>query len=395
MIDSRMTLMRVAWLAALVVALSAGPAGAQSLYWLDTNFGTPTLNKADANGVAVASVALDQGSLPEGLAVDAAGNLYWTEAAWSNARLQLAASDLSFSTPIVSGGSAFRGVAADPMDQRVYWTSSNLIAGAKVHRAAFGGGGAVTLISLAPGANPRGIAVDHGAARIYWADFDLNGIFRANLDGSGPMMWQLLPVGCGPYGVAVDPVGGFVYWTEYNTGSLRRVSTLGTGLTTLVSGLANPTYLALDVAGGRMYWAEGGAGAQHIRRATLSGGGVVTLPPPLTTYGGLAFSSVGTTATPEIEPPPVEFALDRLWPSPSGGPVHVSFALPRDARARLGVLDLQGREVAVLADGVVPAGRHERVWDGRSRGGAAPAGIYFVRFAVDGRTWVRRIVLAR
>lgn len=385
----------LAFLVAAALGLPALPAWAQNLYWLDTNYGAPTLNKADANGAGLASVTLPTGSLPEGLAVDAAADLYWAEAAWSNAKINRASSSLAGITPIVIGGSAYRGIAVDDVAQLLYWTSSNLVSGAKVHRAALNGSGAVTLIDLAPGANPRGITVDHADAKLYWADFDQDAIFRANLDGSLPVAWVALPPGSGPYGVAVDPDGQAVYWTEYNTGLLRRALTYEPGITNLVSGLANPTYLTLDLSNARIYWAEGGVGTQRIRRANTGGTDLITLPTPLTTYGGLAFGLGSTTSTPDVESPPAEFALDRLWPSPGSGPVHVAFSLPRDAGARLSVLDLQGREVSVLADGVVPAGRHERVWDGRSRGGPAPAGIYFVRFAVDGRTWVRRVALTR
>jgi DNA-binding beta-propeller fold protein YncE len=253
------------------------------------------------------------------------------------------------------------------------------------------GTGATTLITLASGANPRGIAVDHAGAKLYWADFDLDAIFRANLDGTGAAMWIALPPGSGPYGVAVDPAGGFVYWTEFNTGLLKRATTAGGGVTTLVSALSNPAYLALDVPGARMFWTEGGAVTHRIRRATTAGGSVTTLPPVINTYGGIAYIANGTVSTPE-NTPPTAFALDRLWPSPAReGVIHVEYSIPREATGRLSVIDLQGREIAVLADGVLSPGRHEQLWNARVH--TAPAGIYFVRLAVDRRVWTRRIAL--
>ncbi len=387
--------MRIASLRLLLVAglaLSGGPAGAQSLYWLDTNYGAPTLNKSFPDGSGVTSVPLAAGSLPEGLAVAATGKLYWAESAWSNAKLNRAAPTLTSIMPMLSGGSVLRGIAVDDAAQLLYWTTSNLITGPTISRAGMTGSGATALITLAAGANPRGIAVDHGAGRIYWADFDLNAIYRANLDGSAAAVWLALPASSGPYGVAVDPVAQLVYWTEFNTGVVKRATTAGAGVTTLVSGLTNPTYLALDLVGGRMYWIEGGALTHRIARANTSGAlAMVTLPPSINTYGGIAFISDGTVSAPEAAMPS-EFALDRLWPSPArGGPIHVAFSMPRATQVRLSVLDLQGREVAVLAEGVVPAGRQERLWNTGSR--AVPAGIYFVRLAVDGRTWVRRVAL--
>jgi len=385
----RRALPKLLLLAAL--ALSAGPAGAQSLYWLDANYGAPTLNKSDANGAGVVSVPLGAGTLPEGLAVAATGKLYWTEAAWTGARLNRAAPTLASITPIVTGGSVLRGIAVDDAAQLLYWTSSNLISGPTVSRSGVDGSGAATIVTLAVGANPRGIAVDHTGGKIYWTDFDLDAIYRANLDGTGAAVWMTFPAGSGAYGVAVDPAAQLVYWTEFNNGLIRRATTAGGGVTTLVSGLSNPAYLALDVPGARMYWTEGGATTHRIGRATTSGGSVVTLPPPINTYGGIAFISNGNVSVPD-EALPKMFALDRLWPSPArDGVVHVEFSIPREATGRLSVLDLQGREIAVLANGVFSPGHQERLWNARAH--TAPPGVYFVRLAVDRRVWTRRIAL--
>jgi sugar lactone lactonase YvrE len=376
-------------LAALLV-LPGTASAAPALYWIDTNFAAPTLNRSDPDGLNISTVPLSAGTLPEGLAVDDGGLLYWAEAPWYGARVMHATTALSGITQLVGGGSVYRGIALDDVANFVYFTSSNIASGASIQRASVLGGPVTTLISLGPLANPRGIAIDHNAGKMYWADFG-GAIYRANLDGSGMVMLFSLP-GAGPYGVAVDPVGQLLYWTEYNSGLLRRAPTFGPPIINIQINLANPTYLTLDLAGGRMYWTEGGVGAQKLVRSMTNGLLMTTLPPPLTTYGGLAFS--GGTPLPVVYPDlPTEFAIDRVWPSPARGPVRVLFSLPREARARLTVIDLQGREVAVLADGVLPAGRHEQLWNGRSGGGAAAAGVYFVRLAAERRTWVRRVVI--
>jgi len=80
-----------------------------------------------------------------------------------------------------------------------------------------------------------------------------------------------------------------------------------------------------------------------------------------------------------VEPgTPIELALGV---SPNPGATHrISFALPRKTAVKLGVYDVLGRRVAVLAEGELPAGRYTREWDGRSRGGLqSPAGVYFYR----------------
>jgi hypothetical protein len=88
-------------------------------------------------------------------------------------------------------------------------------------------------------------------------------------------------------------------------------------------------------------------------------------------------------------------ALEPACPSPMRGTGSFGFVLPREIRARLSVLDLQGREVAVLADGVFPAGRRVVTWDGRTERGSAPAGLYFVRLAAGGRVFTQRLVRLR
>ena len=371
---------------------SAVPARAQSLYWIDTQFAAPTLNRSDLDGAGVTTLALPAGSLPEGLAADASGRVFWTEAVWSNAGVHRAAHDLAGNVTLVPGGSVLRGIAIDETAGFLYWTSSNLITGPVIMRATLDGGGAAPLAALPPGANPRGIAVHHASGRIYWADFDNDRIYRANLDGTLPAIWQLLPAGTGPYGVAVNPTTGRVYWTEYGTGGLRGADGDGGNAGLVMSGLMNPTYVAYDAASNRIFWIDGGAGAQRMRRVNADGSGHVTLPPPIATYGGIGIGS-GNSVDAPLADLPTEFAVDPIRPNPASGTPRVTFALPRDANIRLAILDVQGRQVALLADGLLPAGRYERRWD--SAGRRAAPGVYFARLTADGRAWVQRLVVTR
>jgi hypothetical protein len=90
-----------------------------------------------------------------------------------------------------------------------------------------------------------------------------------------------------------------------------------------------------------------------------------------------------------------EFALPRLAPNPSRGPTLVEFTLPREERVRLSVLDVQGREVTVLADGVYPSGRYQATWSGKTGRGEAAVGLYFVRYRTPAGDLVRRLVVTR
>jgi subtilisin family serine protease len=94
------------------------------------------------------------------------------------------------------------------------------------------------------------------------------------------------------------------------------------------------------------------------------------------------------------ERPVVDFELAPVQPNPLHGAARVGFALPSASHVRLSVMDVQGREVAVLAEGVFEAGRHQVRWDGASAGRVGP-GLYFVRLSVAGRSLVRRAVVTR
>ena len=71
-----------------------------------------------------------------------------------------------------------------------------------------------------------------------------------------------------------------------------------------------------------------------------------------------------------------------MHPNP-GTAQRVSFVLPQKARVELGVYDLLGRRVAVLAKGELAAGEYARNWNGRAADGTqTPSGVYFYRLVV-------------
>jgi hypothetical protein len=390
-----------AGVAALAFLALAGDVPAQTLYWTDTRWAAPLWNNAASNGTGMTSLPLAAGSLPEGVALDETRRqLYWVEAAHSGARILRSNVDGSGVAAVVTGGSAFRGVAIDEAAGKLYWTSSNQAEGARIRRANLDGTNIEVLLELGTtGANPRGIALDPAAGRMYWADLGLGSIHRANLDGTNP---EVLAVVSAAYGVAVDPAAGFLYLAHYGLGNISRMPLAGGPLTKLKPSLVNPTSLALDPAGGMIYWMEaGGAPGPRLRRSSLAVGGTVEdLPIPLTTYGGLAFSSRGVVAVPPSEEAVARFALGPITPNPSAGPARIAFALPQAARVRLAAFDVRGREVAVLVDAELPAGRHDVTWSGGGRGGAGSAhaaavvpGIYFLRLLAPGVELVQRAVI--
>lgn len=85
--------------------------------------------------------------------------------------------------------------------------------------------------------------------------------------------------------------------------------------------------------------------------------------------------------------------LQAAAPNPFHGTTRLAFVLPAPGAADLRIIAVDGRAVATLAQGLLGAGRHELVWDGRdARGTPAPAGLYFARLSWSGRTSITRLV---
>ena len=100
-----------------------------------------------------------------------------------------------------------------------------------------------------------------------------------------------------------------------------------------------------------------------------------------------AFGPISATAQGSI----TAFELSPLSPNPSNGHSIVTFSVPATTRVRLTLVDVQGREAAVLSDGMRSAGRHTAALEA----GDLRAGMYFVRLQAKGVQLVRRLALTR
>jgi hypothetical protein len=112
--------------------------------------------------------------------------------------------------------------------------------------------------------------------------------------------------------------------------------------------------------------------------------------------GSVAFDLPVECQTAGVEPassgpsPRFDHAL-AAHPNPFNPQTNLSFTLQTHGRAELEIYDLQGRLVRSMGGGILPAGRHQLVWDGRGAGDRALAsGEYVVRLLVDGRVAATR-----
>jgi len=144
---------------------------------------------------------------------------------------------------------------------------------------------------------------------------------------------------------------------------------------------------------------------QDIARALVAGGAPVrgemrTLSLTGALGDGTAFVAedcITFVGNPDVRPdrepenPDGRPQLRAAVPNPFNPVTRVPYYLPEEASVRLAVYDAAGRAVAVLVDGVKPAGEHEVEWDARG----VASGIYFCRLEAGELRVTRKIVLAR
>ena len=85
------------------------------------------------------------------------------------------------------------------------------------------------------------------------------------------------------------------------------------------------------------------------------------------------------------------FALSAAAPSPTTGTAVIRFSLAAAGDVTLTIYDVLGREVARLAEGMMPEGTHEAVFDGSP----LPSGVYVYRLSAGAQSITRTLVLAR
>jgi len=90
-----------------------------------------------------------------------------------------------------------------------------------------------------------------------------------------------------------------------------------------------------------------------------------------------------------------EFSLDMVAPIPTRGALTINFAVAKPTRVHLSLLDVQGREVEVFADGDYAVGRYQARFDGQGRSGRIPAGVYFVRYVAAKQAFTKRVVFTQ
>jgi hypothetical protein len=216
---------------------------ATNLYWV-SNF---SLMSCAKNGCSNPSKIASAGLRPSGLALDAAGNIYWSDIA------------SGLMTCLISNCAATMAALFNYNDQpafpavyngQLFWASEG------VSTQAIEGCTLTSCnapINLAGANSPAGLTVD-GVA-VYWTEGNLGAV--RSVPPSGGNTSVLATVQNNPRGMASD--GAFVYWAN-GGGTIMRVPVAGGALTVLASGQSSPLRVALDAE--YVYWTNQGQSGQ-------------------------------------------------------------------------------------------------------------------------------------
>jgi hypothetical protein len=88
----------------------------------------------------------------------------------------------------------------------------------------------------------------------------------------------------------------------------------------------------------------------------------------------------------------VTMSMFRINYNPSNAKAVINYALPDARNVSMTIFDQQGRRIAAIVDGIIPAGRHEAVWNVKR----VPAGVYVCRTTIDGMIgWAGKIIVGK
>lgn len=93
----------------------------------------------------------------------------------------------------------------------------------------------------------------------------------------------------------------------------------------------------------------------------------------------------------ETEPVASGIALEQNYPNPFNPTTAIAYTLDERRHVRLSVCDALGREVRLLADGMMDAGRQQAIFDAAD----IPGGMYMLRLTTGGRALTRKMILLK
>ena len=91
-----------------------------------------------------------------------------------------------------------------------------------------------------------------------------------------------------------------------------------------------------------------------------------------------------------------DFKLDQNFPNPFNPSTAILFNLPEEGRVTVRVFDIMGREVIILMNENMTAGKHKVVWEGKDNFGKdVTSGIYFYSLKFNEQSITKKMLLVR
>jgi DNA-binding beta-propeller fold protein YncE len=242
---------------------------AGKIYWTDVdNF---VIRRSDLDGGDIEDVVNSGLVFPAAIdVVPALGKMYWLDQDSWLASANLDGSD----SGVLIDSVTHRGVAVDMDAGKIYWSTSISMFRGQIRRANLDGSQQEIVVSTAdPEFKPSAIAIDPVGGKIYWTDYVVDVVQRANLaDGSDIEFLWGAGANHNPRGIALDLSQGKVYWGQDidfdgTGGRIMRMDLNGSNPEVFLDGVGLVNYLAI-VESGECIADWNGDGAADTRDVT-------------------------------------------------------------------------------------------------------------------------------
>jgi hypothetical protein len=198
--------------------------------------------------------------------------------------------------------------------------------------------------------------------------------------------WVTRTTNSGPdYSVAVDyDPSGFVYVSGYSTGS-------GTGTDYL-------TERYFESNGARDWFVRnngGSSGNDIVTGMVVIGPDNIYVTGSAVFEGNLNFYTIRYSQTNSVRPVsgevPKSFNLEQNYPNPFNPSTKFNFDLPENTHVNIVVYDMLGREVEMLVNNEMKAGKYEVTWNAVNSG----SGVYFYKLTTASYTETKKMILQK
>jgi hypothetical protein len=138
-------------------------------------------------------------------------------------------------------------------------------------------------------------------------------------------------------------------------------------------------------------WLDFEANIEAVSKLSSSSFAISGIVAALDDGRGTALPVSGTSDKTDPWTIPWDFTLAQNYPNPFNPGTTIAFTIPGPGQTRVIVFDILGREVSVLLDSPLAAGRHTVAF----APGGLPSGIYFYRLEWEGRVQTKTMILSR